>query len=75
MLYSEGASHPKMMSVGLHLRMIGHPARALGLARFMDYVLGKERVWIAGRTAIAEHWRATFPYQPGMEHLSLRSAP
>ncbi len=75
MLHAEGATHPKMMSIGLHLRMIGHPARALGLAKFMDYVLDKKLVWIAGRTEIAEHWRKTFPYQPGMEHLSLESAP
>ena len=38
MLYAEGATQPKMMSVGLHMRLIGHPARAAGLARFLDYV-------------------------------------
>lgn len=73
MLYEEGRQQPKMMSVGLHLRMIGHPGRALGLARFMDYVLGKDRVWVARRTEIADHWRGTFRYRPGMEHLTLKA--
>ena len=70
MLYAEGATQPKMMSCGLHLRMIGHPARAVGLARFLDYVGKHDKVWVAKRTEIAEHWRATFPYQPGMEQIA-----
>jgi hypothetical protein len=70
MLYAEGATRPKMMSVGLHLRMIGHPARAVGLARFMDYILKHDRVWVARRTEIAGHWHKTFPYTAGMEQIA-----
>ncbi|WP_439552025.1 allantoinase PuuE [Falsiroseomonas sp.] len=70
MLYSEGKTMPRMMSCGLHLRSIGHPARAAGLMRFLDYIGKFEGVWVARRAEIAEHWRATFPYQPGMEQIS-----
>jgi allantoinase len=56
MLYAEGATHPKMMSVGLHCRLVGHPARAAGLARFLDYVASFEDVWITRRLDIARHW-------------------
>src|SRR5882724_10403540 len=62
MLYGEGAHHPKMMSVGLHMRMIGHPARAAGLARLLDYMMTKSDVWITRRIDIARHWIATHPY-------------
>ncbi len=64
MLYREGRTQPKMMSVGLHMRIIGHPARAAGLERLLDYVARHRDVWIARRIDIAEHWRATHPY-PG----------
>jgi len=64
MLYGEGARHPKMMSVGLHMRMIGHPARAAGLARVLDYMMAKPDVWITRRINIARHWIASHPY-PG----------
>jgi len=58
-LYEEGlAGAPKMMSVGLHCRLVGRPGRAVGLARFVDYVRAKERVWIARRIDIARHWHA-----------------
>ena len=63
-LYAEGADAPKMMSVGLHMRLIGHPARAAGLARLLDHIAGHDRVWVTGRSAIAKHWAATHPY-PG----------
>jgi allantoinase len=63
-LYEEGKSQPKMMSVGLHPRLIGHPARAMGLKRFLDYVATKPDVWITRRVDIANHWVATHPY-PG----------
>ncbi len=70
MLYAEGATQPKMMSCGLHMRVIGHPARAMGLARFLDYIQGHEGVWVARRIEIAEHWRKIFPYQPGLEQIA-----
>ena len=59
-----------MMSCGLHLRIIGHPARAAGLARFLDYIQRHEHVWIARRIDIAQHWRNTFPYHPGLEQIA-----
>ncbi|EJN26877.1 putative xylanase/chitin deacetylase [Pseudomonas sp. GM78] len=61
LLWQEGAQHPKMMSVGLHGRISGHPARALALARFLDYVQGHDAVWICRREEIARHWIAQFP--------------
>jgi hypothetical protein len=45
-----------MMSVGLHCRLAGRPGRALGLAKFLDYILGFEKVWIPRRIDIARHW-------------------
>ena len=60
-LYAEGkAGSPKMMSIGLHCRLVGRPGRALGLAKFIDYVLAHEKVWIAKRVDIARHWHANF---------------
>jgi allantoinase len=64
MLYAEGAKQPKMMSVGLHMRLIGHPARAAGLQRLLDYMMQRKDVWITRRVDIANHWVATHPY-PG----------
>lgn len=63
-LYAEGADAPKMMSVGLHMRLIGHPSRAAGLARLLDHILKHDRVWVTRRIDIARHWTATHPY-PG----------
>ena len=57
LLWEEGAEHPKMMSVGLHGRISGHPARARALARLLDYVAERERVWVCRREEIANHWR------------------
>ena len=64
MLYKEGARHPKMMSVGLHMRLIGHPARAAGLERLLDHMMKHDGVWFTRRVDIAKHWIATHPY-PG----------
>jgi allantoinase len=62
-LYAEGADSPKMMSVGLHCRLVGRPGRAAALARFLDHVRGHERVWITTRKEIARHWREHHPYR------------
>ncbi len=62
-LYAEGADQPKMMSVGLHCRLVGRPGRAAALARFLDHVRGHDRVWVATRLDIARHWMAEHPYQ------------
>jgi allantoinase len=59
-LYAEGAEHPKMMSIGLHSRIVGHPGRASGVRRFLEYIASKERVWLARRCDIAAHWRQHF---------------
>ncbi len=65
MLHEEGVrGQPKMMSVGLHMRMIGHPARAMGLQRLLDHMMARPGVWITRRIDIVRHWMATHPY-PG----------
>ena len=60
-LYEEGATHPKMMSIGLHCRMVGRPARALALAQFLEYAKSKSGVWFAGRNEIANWWLNKYP--------------
>jgi len=60
-LWLEGESHPKIMSIGLHSRISGHPARAKALARFLDYVQGHDAVWICRREEIARHWITNHP--------------
>src|SRR6266540_1024813 len=62
-LYAEGADAPKMMSVGLHMRLAGRPGRAAALARFLDYVQGHDRVWVCRRIDIARHWIEHHPYR------------
>ncbi len=64
-LYAEGdpngLNQPKMLSVGLHCRLVGRPARAAALARFLDYVQSHDKVWITRRIDIAQHWHSTHP--------------
>ena len=60
-LYAEGTERPKMLSVGLHCRLAGRPGRAAALARFLDYVQGHDKVWVATRLDIARHWAKTHP--------------
>ena len=60
-LYEEGKKGaPKMMSVGLHCRLVGRPGRAIGLAKFIDYISKKTKVWIPRRIDIARHWHQLF---------------
>ena len=61
MLYREGKTQPRMMSVGMHMRVIGHPGRAVGLERLLDYISGHPGVWVTRRIDIARHWAATHP--------------
>ena len=61
-LYAEGAERPKMLSVGLHGRIVGRPGRMAGLERFIRYALEHEDVWFARRIDIARHWRETHPF-------------
>jgi putative urate catabolism protein len=60
-LYAEGEERPKMMSMGLHLRIVGRPGRFAALQRFLDYIQSHDRVWICRRVDIARHWHATHP--------------
>lgn len=55
---------PKMMSVGLHCRLVGRPGRAAALARFLDYVKSFDDVWVCRRIDIAEHWHKHHPPPP-----------
>jgi OHCU decarboxylase len=62
-LYAEGeAGSPKMMSLGLHCRLVGQPGRFQGLKKFLDYIRSFDKVWIPTRLAIAEHWAREHPY-------------
>jgi len=62
-LYAEGAQTPKMMSVGLHCRLVGRPGRFRALQRFLDYVQTYDQVWICRRIDIARHWIDRHPPQ------------
>jgi allantoinase len=61
-LYAEGETSPKMLSVGLHCRLAGRPGRIAGLERFLRYAKEKDRVWFCRRVDIARHWRKTHPH-------------
>jgi len=60
-LYEEGKTAPKMMSIGLHTRLAGRPGRAKALANFLDHVLAHDDVWVCRRIDIAHHWIANHP--------------
>lgn len=61
-LYEEGQDAPKMLSIGLHNRIIGRPARFAALKRFVEYVQSHEQVWCCTREQIAQHWAEHFPH-------------
>ncbi|MDM4766206.1 allantoinase PuuE [Pelomonas sp. SE-A7] len=61
-LYAEGAEAPKMMSIGMHCRLLGRPGRMKSLQRFLDHVQKHERVWICRRIDIARHWKQVHPF-------------
>ena len=63
-LYAEGAETPRMMSVGLHCRLVGRPGRLAALERFLDHALAHEGVWFCRRADIARHWRERHPFTP-----------
>jgi allantoinase len=64
-LYAEGGYAPKMMSVGLHCRLVGRPGRFAALVRFLDHVQKHEGVWVCRRVDIAHHWRSLHPPAEG----------
>jgi len=63
-LYAEGETAPKMMSVGVHCRLVGRPGRIAALGRFINYALQHPKVWVCRRVDIARHWRVEHPYRP-----------
>lgn len=62
-LYEEGEEAPKMLSVGMHCRLLGRPGRMRGLQKFLDHVQKHDRVWVARRVEIARHWKEKFPFK------------
>lgn len=62
-LYEEGSESPKMLSIGMHCRLLGRPGRIMALKRFLDYIEKFDRVWVCRRVDIAKHWRDAHPYQ------------
>ena len=62
-LYAEGAEHPKMMSVGMHCRLLGRPGRFAALQRVLDHLERHDRVWVCRRIDIARHWKSLHPRQ------------
>jgi putative urate catabolism protein len=63
-LYAEGEASPKLMSIGLHCRLVGRPGRVAALQRFLDYVQQHDRVWLCRRVDVAQHWHTHHPPQP-----------
>ncbi len=70
-LYAEGDVAPKMLSVGLHCRLVGRPGRAASLARFLDYVLSHDKAWVPTRLDIARHWISKHPPPGGWKPTKL----
>ena len=63
-LYAEGEDCPKMMSIGMHCRILGRPGRLRGLQRFLDHVEKHDKVWVTRRIDIARHWKQAHPFNP-----------
>jgi len=61
-LYAEGEDRPKMLSVGMHARLLGRPGRFIALQRFLDHIAKHDRVWVCRRVDIARHWRGRHPF-------------
>jgi peptidoglycan/xylan/chitin deacetylase (PgdA/CDA1 family) len=59
----QGLDAPKMLSIGMHCRLLGRPGRFRALQRFLDHVEAHDDVWICRRIDIARHWIATHPYE------------
>ena len=62
-LYAEGEEAPKMLSVGMHCRLLGRPGRMRALQRFLDHIERHDRVWVCRRIDIARHWKQVHPYE------------
>ena len=61
-LYAEGADAPKMLSIGMHCRLLGRPGRIVALQKFLDYIEKHDRVWVCTREDIARHWISHHPF-------------
>ena len=61
-LYAEGDEAPKMMSIGMHCRLLGKPGRIVALQKFLDHITKHDRVWVTRRIDIARHWKQVHPY-------------
>ena len=61
-LYAEGADSPKMMSIGMHCRLLGKPGRIVALQKFLDHIAQHDRVWVCRRIDIARHWKQVHPF-------------
>lgn len=61
-LYAEGEEAPKMLSIGMHCRLLGRPGRIVGLQKFLDHIARHDRVWVCRRIDIANHWRRRHPF-------------
>ena len=62
-LYVEGAETPKMMSIGMHCRLLGKPGRIVALQKFLDHIEKHDKVWVCRRIDIARHWKQVHPFQ------------
>jgi len=62
-LYAEGAEAPKMMSIGMHCRLLGKPGRIVALHKFLDHIEKHDKVWVCRRIDIARHWKKVHPFQ------------
>ena len=62
-LYAEGLETPRMLSIGMHCRLLGRPGRIVALQRFLDHIEKHDRVWVCRRIDIARHWKKTHPYK------------
>lgn len=62
-LYAEGAEAPKMMSIGMHCRLLGKPGRIVALQKFLDHIEKHDKVWVCRRIDIARHWKKVHPFQ------------
>ena len=62
-LYAEGADTPKMMSIGMHCRLLGKPGRIVALQKFLDHIEKHDKIWVCRRIDIARHWKQVHPFQ------------
>lgn len=74
-LRCEGQQHPKLMSVGLHSRISGHPARAQAIEQFLEYVRAFDDIWLCRRVEVAEHWQRQHPHDEALTGQKGMSSP